>query len=198
MLKRRPYRLGRRADRVSDTRRRIIEATLQLHDEQGIARTSVRDVAGRAAVAPSTVLQHFSRMDELIHACGELSDQLAPMPSDALLVGATTARERIQRMATAMFEWWELLGPGFDHLRVDRRRIRQVDGWLDDVARRHRHLAEAAGAGLDIGRVDLLIALTTADSWTTLRASGASPRTAGSRVAQLIGPDQPNRKETTH
>ena len=198
LVKRRPYRLGKRAERAADTRRRIIEATLELHDQQGITRTTVRDVASRAAVAPSTVLQHFPRMDELIRACGELSDQLAPMPTEALLAGASGVAERVQRMATAMFEWWETLGPGFDHLRIDRRHIPQVDAWLDDMGDRHRRFAATALGGGDTGKVDLLTALTTADAWSALRAAGATPRTAGSRVAQLIGVDQPRPKEAIH
>jgi AcrR family transcriptional regulator len=197
-VRRRRYRLGKRAERAADTRRRIIEATLELHDQQGITRTTVRDVAGRAAVAPSTVLQHFPRLDQLIRACGELSDQLAPMPTEALLAGASGIPERVQRMATAMFEWWELLGPGFDHLRIDRRNLPQVNAWLDDVARRHRRFAAAALAGSDAGRVDLLVAITTADAWSTLRAADATPRIAGGRVAQLIGPGKPKRKEAIH
>ena len=188
-MSRRPYRLGKRAELAAHTRRRIIEATLELHDQQGISRTTVRDVAGRAAVAPSTVLQHFPRMDELIRACGELSDQLAPMPTEALLADATGRGERVQRMASAMFEWWQLLGPGFDHLRIDRRHIPQVDAWFDDVLRRHRRLAVAALDGSDAGKVDLLVALTTADAWSALRATGATPRQAGNRVAQLIRTD---------
>ncbi len=197
-MNRRQYRLGKRAERAADTRRRIIEATLELHDQQGITRTTVRDVAGRAAVAPSTVLQHFPRMDELIRACGALSDQLAPMPTEALLADATGVAKRVQRMATAMFEWWQLLGPGFDHLRIDRRHIPLVEAWFDDVDGRHRGFAAAALGGGDRGRVHLLVAVTTADSWSVLRAAGATPRGAGVQVARLFGLDQPTRKEALH
>lgn len=194
-VKRRPYRLGKRADRAAGTRRRIIEATLGLHDQQGITRTTVRDVAGRAAVAPSTVLQHFPRMDELIRACGELANQLAPLPTEEVLAGVYGVAERVQRMAAAMFEWWELLGPGYDHLRTDRRHIPRVDVWLEDVGRGHRRLAVAALGGRRPSRTDLLVALTTADAWQALHAGGATPRSAAVQVSRLIGADEPTRKE---
>ena len=193
-MTRRPYRLGKRAESASGTRRRIVESALSLHDEQGITRTSVRDIAGRAGVAPATVLQHFPRMDELIHACGELSDQLAPMPTAAVLVGATTEVERIQRMALALFEWWEQLGVGIDHLRIDRRYLRQVDAWFADVARGHRNLAAVALAGAPQPRVDLLVAITTVDAWRALRDSGMDPRGAAGQVAQLLRQDSGTRK----
>lgn len=162
-------------------------ATLQLHDEQGITATSLRDIAGRAAVAPSTVLQHFPVMNELIRACGDLSTQLVPMPTDSVLLDATDPVERVRRVALALFEWWAQLGPGWDHLRTDRRRIPQVDAWLADVARRHRALAAMALAGGDPARVDLLVALTTADAWGALRDAGMDPQRAAGQVAQLIG-----------
>lgn len=175
-----------------------MEATLTLHDEQGISSTSVRDIAARAAVAPSTVLQHFPQMSELVRACGELSSQLAPMPGELLLAGVGRRAERVQLMAAAMFEWWELLGPGLDHLRTDRRRIPEVDAWFADVAARHRSLAAAAlRARADAERVSLLVALTTPDGWAALRASGLDATRAAARVARLICP-QPDPKEAVH
>jgi hypothetical protein len=139
-------------------------------------------------------------MVELIRACGELSNDLAPMPGPTILSGATSEAERVRRMATAMFEWWDVLGAGFDHLRIDRRRISEVDDWLRDVERRHRQFAaEAIRHGG--GRVDLLTALTTADAWRVLRDSGSSPQQAGNRVAGLIAlgqADEPRNKEAWH
>jgi AcrR family transcriptional regulator len=197
-MKRRRYRLGRRAEAAAGTRRRIVEATLSLHDAQGIRATSVRDIAGQAGVAPATVLQHFPRMDELIQACGELSNQLAPMPTDAVLIGATTPTERIRRIALALFEWWEQLGDGFDHLRIDRRHLPQVDAWFADVRRRHRSLAEAASEGVDASTVDLLIALTTVDAWRALRDSGMDARRAAGHVARLFTPPSSSTGKAYH
>ena len=115
-----------------------------------------------------------------------LSEQLAPMPTDAVLIGATTHAERIRRMALAFFGWWDQLGDGFDHLRIDRRHLPQVDAWLAEVARRHRDLAEAAFAGADPSRVDLLVALTTVDAWRALRDAGMDSRRAAAQVSQLF------------
>lgn len=168
-----------------------------MHDEQGISATSVRDIADRARVAPSTVLHHFPRMDDLIRACGELSERLLPMPSETVLVGASGTFERVRRMARSMFAWWAEVGPGFDHLRVDRRRIPAVDAWMANLARRHRELAAAALGEDDDRRIRLLVALTTADAWTGLRASGADPASAAADVAALLVSSSSS-KETVH
>lgn len=186
MVTRRRYRQGRRAERAAETERRIVEATLAVHDEQGISSTSVRDIAGRAGVAPSTVLHHFPRMEDLVRACGALSERWLPMPDGAVLVGAPGTFDRVASMARAMFEWWDRMGPGFDHLRIDRRRIPEVDAWMNDLARRHRALAAAALGAAHDRRADLLVALTGADAWTNLRSSGADPAAAARDVARLL------------
>ena len=170
---------------------------MAVHDEQGISATSVRDIAKRAGVAPSTVLHHFPQMDELIRACGELSEHLLPMPSEAILAGTSGAFERISRMAQAMFEWWEGMGPGFDHLRIDRRRIPEVEAWMVDVARRHRAFAAAALGAVDDRRVALLVALTSADAWWALAAAAADPAAAAVEVATVLVRPEPS-KETVH
>jgi AcrR family transcriptional regulator len=202
MVTPRRYRLGRRAESAAATQRRIVEATLAVHDEQGISGTSVRDIAERAGVAPSTVLHHFPHMDDLIRACGELSANLLPMPSEAFLAGASGAFERVTRMARAMFEWWDGMGAGFDHLRIDRRRIPEVDAWMAELAQRHRALAAAALGDVDDRRVPLLVALTTADAWATLRGAAADPAAASVHVATLLlgsgAPKEAIKKETVH
>lgn len=185
-MARRRYQLGRRGEAAAVTRQRIVEATLRLHDEQGIVATSVRDVAGRAGVAPATVLHHFARMDDLIQACGELANAMAPMPTEAdLAVGADRA-ERIELMTRGLFSWWERLGPGWDHLQVDRRVLPRVDAWLRDVAARHRQLVAAAVAPAGAREIELATAVTTHGVWRSLRDSGLDTPEAASQVAGLI------------
>lgn len=194
----RRYRLGKRAETAAATRRRIVEATLTLHDSKGITRTSVRDVAQRADVAPATVLHHFPRMDDLIHACGELSDTMAPMPTAAILVGVTGPAARVGALALALYEWWEKLGAGWDHLQVDRRTLPQVDAWLLEVRRRHRELA-AAALETDPPDTDLLTAITTNEAWRSMRDAGMNPRQAAGHVSRLFGtgPDRPRPTRST-
>ncbi len=186
----RGYRLGKRAERVARTRRTIVEATIAAHDELGITGASLRDIAERAGVAPSTILHHFPDRDELIRACGELSDALLPMPTSAVFAATDDELERVARMASVLFAWWEALGHGFDRLRTDRRALPAVDAWFEEVDRRHRALAQSAMPGADADRIVLLVALTTPDAWSALRASGLDAVAAGQSVAQLINGHQ--------
>jgi AcrR family transcriptional regulator len=65
----RPYRMTRRAELEEQTRKRITESTVALHEELGPARTSISAVAERAGVRRSTVYRHFPDDETLFSAC---------------------------------------------------------------------------------------------------------------------------------
>ncbi len=187
IVRRRPYRLGKRADSAAATRRRIVEATLTLHDDQGITGTTVRDIAARAAVAPGTVLHHFPRMDDLIQACGELSEAMAPMPTEAIFVAGMDRASRVRALVLELFTWWERLGvSGWNHLQVDRTALTRVNAWLNDVADRHRRLVGVALGPAGAPQVDLVTAITAQGVWSSMNASGIETRDAAAQVARLV------------
>ena len=66
---RRTYQLGKRAQRQGETRQRIVEAAVALHEQLGPARTSISDLAERAGVARPTVYRHFPDERSLYAAC---------------------------------------------------------------------------------------------------------------------------------
>jgi AcrR family transcriptional regulator len=66
---RRPYRMKRRAELEQQTRRRITESAVALHEELGPARTSISAIADRAGVRRSTVYRHFADEEALFAAC---------------------------------------------------------------------------------------------------------------------------------
>jgi AcrR family transcriptional regulator len=195
--KRRRYRLGRRGERASATRRRIVEATIGLHDDQGITHTTFRDVASRAGVAPATVLRHFPRMDQLIQACGALFAELAPFPTADVLAGSSSASERVRLATSAVFRWYELVGKGMDHLQVDRRNLPEVDAWLREVDNQRRALM-AASLGLPIADEDVAIvtALTSLGAWQSLASAGMDTDRAARSVARLVTGS--SRRRETH
>src|SRR5207244_13445686 len=62
----RSYQLKRRAERQGQTRQRIIEAAIELHQTIGPAATTVSEIAERAEVGRVTVYRHLP--DEPSHA----------------------------------------------------------------------------------------------------------------------------------
>jgi AcrR family transcriptional regulator len=65
----RAYRQRQRAESRERTRRRIVEAAIALHQAQGLAATTMRDVAARAGVGTVTVYRHFPDAAALVGAC---------------------------------------------------------------------------------------------------------------------------------
>src|SRR3954453_10364842 len=65
----RPYRMKRRAELEEQTRQRITESAVALHEEVGPAQTSISAIAERAGVRRSTVYRHFPDEEALFDAC---------------------------------------------------------------------------------------------------------------------------------
>jgi AcrR family transcriptional regulator len=76
----RPYRMKRRAELEEQTRRRITESAVALHQEIGPARTSIRAIAEHAGVRRSTVYRHFPDEERLFAACSSHYRAANPMP----------------------------------------------------------------------------------------------------------------------
>lgn len=65
----RRYRMQKRLEDVEETRRRIVEATVELHGTVGPIHTTISGVAERARVQRSTVYRHFPDEEALFGAC---------------------------------------------------------------------------------------------------------------------------------
>ncbi|WP_436496360.1 TetR/AcrR family transcriptional regulator [Actinokineospora sp. HUAS TT18] len=65
----RAYRMGKRAEDVAETRRRIVEAAVRLHGTVGPAATTIAGIADAAGVTRLTVYRHFPDDEVLFDAC---------------------------------------------------------------------------------------------------------------------------------
>jgi AcrR family transcriptional regulator len=79
----RPYRKTRRAELEEQTRLRITESAVALHQELGPARTPISAVAERAGVRRSTVYRHFADDEALFDACSAHWTAANPPPDPA-------------------------------------------------------------------------------------------------------------------
>ena len=76
----RSYQLKRRAERQDETRQRIIEATIELHQTIGPAQTTISEIAERAQVGRVTVYRHFPDEATLSRACSGQYFERHPFP----------------------------------------------------------------------------------------------------------------------
>ena len=92
----RKYELKARAESQRETRARIAAAAAELHEEVGIARTTVAEIARRAGVQRLTVYNHFPDLSALLPACAAHYTALHPPPdpSTAFALGSPEKRVR--------------------------------------------------------------------------------------------------------
>src|SRR5688572_14434988 len=160
-MKRRTYQLGRRAESADETRRRLVQATFELHGEQGIAATTMKQIADRAGVGVGTVYHHFATLDDTIMACGQMVMATFPPPTEAIFSGVATMRERLAVLARALFE--HLDNVGFDMVRVDRDRLAIVRQFVDEELTHRIALTRAALAPFAIDREQIRVAAALLD-----------------------------------
>lgn len=82
-MKKRKYTLGKRASQQQETRERIVDAAVALHEEFGPAATTISALAERAGVQRLTVYRHFATEDELLQACSSKWFSQNPPPNPA-------------------------------------------------------------------------------------------------------------------
>jgi AcrR family transcriptional regulator len=105
--KTRPYKLQKRAESRDQTRRRIIEAAVDLHCTVGPARTTVSQIAKRAGVQRHTYYAHFPDDRSLFLACSELALEHGPLPEVARLKDLKAGRDRIRTGLELFYGWFE-------------------------------------------------------------------------------------------
>ena len=123
--RKRAYRKAARAESEAETRARIVEAVMALHEEVGPLRTSISGIAERAGVQRLTVYRHFPGEPELIGACSALWTERNPMPE---LPGAS-ARERL----IALYAWYRRGERMLEKVIEDAKEMPVVDAQLDSL-----------------------------------------------------------------
>jgi AcrR family transcriptional regulator len=106
MIRKRRYTLKRRADNQAETRRRIVEATVDLHTEIGPVHTSISAIAERAGVQRHTVYAHFPTERELALACSGLALERDPLPDEPSWRTIANPEQRLRRGLTEIYAWY--------------------------------------------------------------------------------------------
>ncbi len=103
----RTYTLKKRAARQADTRRRIVEAAVDLHSSLGPSATTLSMIAERAGVQRHTLYAHFPDERSLFMACSGLAEERDPMPKAADWRGIADREERLSTALSAIYGWFE-------------------------------------------------------------------------------------------
>jgi AcrR family transcriptional regulator len=111
MTGKRKYELKKRAERLADTRRRITEATVELHRTVGPAATHINEVARRAGVQRMTVYNHFPNDTALLAACSAHWRALHPAPDLAAWRAVADPGARLRLGLAQLYRWYRETDP---------------------------------------------------------------------------------------
>lgn len=103
----RPYRMGKRLEDVDGTRRRIVEATVELHGSVGPSHTTISGVADKAGVQRSTVYRHFPDEEALFSACTSHWFARHPWPRPDDWRVETDGAARLERGLAALYRYYD-------------------------------------------------------------------------------------------
>lgn len=130
MTKKRRYEMKKRAERQRDTRRRIVEATVELHRTQGPARTTVKEIAERAGVNRLTVYNNFPDIADLLGACSRRWTEQYPPPDPAPWAKIRDPQERLRTALTELYDHYAYTEPMTANVLRDAQTIPELAALL--------------------------------------------------------------------
>ena len=189
----RKYELKARAESQRETRDRIARVTAELHEEKGVAQTTVAEIARRAGVTRVTVYNHFPDLSELLPACAAHYDRLHPAPDLGGVLAQAYPGERVRGVLALIYGWYRETEPMYGKLFSDRASVPELDRFLEqNIDRMQAELADdlAAAFGVRGRRAERTAALIRLglDFWTwhRLAREGLDDEAAADLMAAAI------------
>ncbi len=139
--------LKRRAERQQETRRRIVEAAVELHATLGPARTTVAAIAERAGVTRPTVYAHFPDARSLFQACSGHVRAAVPPPDPAAWRSISDPAARLETALRELYGYYERLEPLLENVQRDAPSMPIVAEMNDYRVRYLEQVRELLGEG---------------------------------------------------
>lgn len=123
----RTYTMRARQEAVDETRLRITEATMCLHERIGPRATTVSAIAEEASVTRLTVYRHFPDEEALVRACSAHWRQLHPRPDPETW---STIEDPVQRLRTALAETYAWARPAAPMMTMIHRDLSSMPDFV--------------------------------------------------------------------
>ena len=117
----RDYTLKRRAERQDETRQRIVDATIELHQTIGPGRTTISEIAERARVGRVTVYRHFPDEATLSRACSGQYFERHPPPDPSSWRAIAGPLERLRAGLRETYAYHRETEQMISHVLADAR-----------------------------------------------------------------------------
>jgi len=184
----RPYTQTRRAEQQAETRRRIVEAAVDLHGSVGPAATTFSMVAERAGVQRHTLYAHFPDERSLLLACSGLFAETNPLPDPAPWRAIGDTQERLRTGLRAIYDWYER-NAGMAGCVLRDAEHHALTGeisekWMGPAMAAYQ---DALGARFNARQRALLQLALSYFTWRTLAQSGLKQSAMAALMVQAIG-----------
>lgn len=140
MIEKRRYELKKRAEKLDQTRRRILDATVELHRTVGPGATRITEIARRAGVQRVTVYGHFPDEAALLAACSAHWRALHPAPDPAPWRAVSDRGARLRLALGDLYAWYRETEPMTANVLRDAETIPALRAIVDGGLA--RYLAE--------------------------------------------------------
>lgn len=180
---------------TADTRRRILDAVVALHEEVGPAATTITAVAERAGVQRLTVYRHFPDERALIHGCSAHWSERHPAPDPGTWAGIRDPRRRLGRALDELYAYYEGGADMLAHVLRDEEKVPALEAvmgsWWSYLSEMAGALAAGWGPG-DPGRQRRVRAAVghalRFETWRSLSDEGlSSPESAALMEGLVVG-----------
>src|SRR5918997_894404 len=192
--KKRKYEMKKRAERQRETRRRIVEATVELHRTRGPANTTISEIAQRAGVNRLTVYNHFPDTTDLLKACSRSWTERHPAPDPTPWAQISDPQERLRAALADLYGFYERTEPMRANVLRDAQTMPELAALLEGTV--VPYLEEARGLlaegwevrGKKRKRLIATVALALDfHTWRSLeRGSGLSRREAVETMLEAV------------
>jgi len=174
MVKKRKYEMRKRAELQRETRRRIVEATVELHRTRGPAHTTISEIAERAGVNRLTVYNHFPEITDLLRACSRSWTEQHPPPDPTAWAQICDPQERLRTALAELYGYYARTEPMRANVLRDAETMPALAALLEGTVVPYleavRDLLAEGWEVHDEGRRRLLAALKLAIDFHTWRS----------------------------
>jgi AcrR family transcriptional regulator len=177
----RRYVLRARAEQAAETRARIVQAIMHLHEEVGPRNTTVSAIALRAGVERLTVYRHFADEAAMFAACSHRYLELNPPPDPAVWASEREPARRVERGLAELYAFFGRTAPMFEKVYRDVGEYASLKKIMDDFDAHLRNMADDLGAGWPRGnaaarRQVVLRHATKFGTWQSFEAEGVADK----------------------
>jgi AcrR family transcriptional regulator len=146
----RRYRLKKRAERQDETRKRIVDAAVELHGTVGPARASISAIAERAGVQRLTVYRHFPDERALYMACSGQFQADNPPPDPELWRGIEDPEARLRRALAELYAYYRRIEPMLNNVLRDLPLVPVLEETVEPMTRYLEQIRELLLAGWEV------------------------------------------------